>query len=306
MNYLILTPDGVGSTLLQRLITLTLYLENHNVQNTHELTNGIELVNGIAVKNFDLGYSQGLGEIADILHDSQAQTTLVSRLAEYHMDNRKDPANDCQDFYKLLNEHFEKIIMCVRENIFEYAMSWSIRDQSGVLNVYSKEDRDKVSQVSEVDENYFIQKCQQYVKYTEWVEHNFPNVETVSYENMIKNSDAVMQKLSGHHNTFTDKIGMSLSFALSNEYDFLRNRSNSNLSNDEKKALVKYRQVCNEMFDKKIIIGSPLKNTTLTDKKNQIKNFNSCLDKFYKFAKNHNWIDQSKATYDFWNEEHIC
>jgi hypothetical protein len=306
MNYLILTPDGVGSTILQRLITMTLYIENHNVQNTHELTNGIDLDNGIAVKNFDLGYSQSLGEIANILHDSQAQTTLVSRLAKYHMDNREDPANDCQDFYKSLNRHFEKIIMCVRENIFEYAMSWSIRDQSGVLNVYSKEDRDKVSQVSEVDENYFIQKCQQYVKYTEWVEHNFPNVETVSYENMIKDSDAVMQQLTGHQDTFTDKIGLSLSSALSNEYNFLRNRSESNLSNDKLKALVKYRRVCNEMLNKKIIINAPLKNTTLTDKKNQIKNFDACLDKFYTFARNHNWIDQSNATYDFWNEEHIC
>ena len=285
---------------------MTLYIENHNVQNTHELTNGIELDNGIAVKNFDLGYSQSLGEIANILQDSQAQTTLVSRLAKYHMDNRKDPANDCQDFYKLLNGHFEKIIMCVRENIFEYAMSWSIRDRSGVLNVYGKEDRDKVSQVSEVDENYFIQKCQQYVKYTEWVEHNFPNVETVSYENTVKDSDAVMQELTGHRGTFTDKIGLSLSSILSNEYIFLRNRSESKLSTDEMKALVKYRRVCNKMLDKKIIIGAPLKNTTLTDKKNQIKNFNSCLDKFYKFAKNHNWIDQSNATYDFWNEEHIC
>ena len=304
MNYLILTPDGVGSTLLQRLITLTLYLENHNVQNTHELTNGIELVNGIAVKNFDLGYSQGLGEIADILHDSQAQTTLVSRLAKYHMDNRKDPANDRQDFYKSLNGHFGKIIMCVRENIFEYAMSWSIREQSGVLNVYDEEDRDKVSQVSKVDENYFIRKCQQYVEYTEWVENNFPNVETVSYENTIKDSDAVMQKLTGHQDTFTDKFGMSLSSILSNEYNFLRNKSE--MSNDEMKSLAKYRLMCWEMIDKKIIFGVPLKNTTLTEKKNQIKNFNSCLDKFYKFAKNHNWIDQSKATYDFVNEEHIC
>jgi hypothetical protein len=306
MNYLILTPDGVGSTILQRLITMTLYIENHNVQNTHELTNGIELDNGIAVKNFELGYSQSLGEIANILQDSQAQTTLVSRLAKYHMDSREDPTNNCQDFYKLLNGHFEKIIMCVRENIFEYAMSWSIRDRSGVLNVYVKEDRDKVSQVSEVDENYFMQKCQQYIKYTEWVEHNFPNVETVSYENMIKNSDAVMQELTGHQDSFTNKVGLSLSSILSNEYNFLRNKSESNLSNDEMKALIKYKRTCNEMIDKKIIIGAPLKNTTLTDKKNQIKNFNSCLDKFYTFAKNHNWIDQSKATYDFWNEEHIC
>jgi hypothetical protein len=316
MHYLFLTPDGVGSTILQRLITMTLYLENHAVQNNHELATGLALRNGVAVKNFHFHYdqiqwdskrySQRLGKTASILHQSNPQTTLVSRLAKYHMDNRKDPANDRQDFYKFLNGHFERKIMCVRENIFEYAMSWSIREQSGVLNVYDKEDRDKVSQVSEVDEKYFIQKCQQYVEYTEWVEHNFPNVETVSYENTVKDSDAVMQKLTGHRGTFTDKIGLPLRSILSNEYNFLRNRSESNMSNDEMKALVKYRQVCNEMLDKKIIFGVPLKNTTLTEKKNQIKNFNSCLDKFYKFAKNHNWIDQSKATYDFVNEERIC
>ena len=50
MNYLILTPDGVGSTILQRLITMTLYMEKHNVMNTHELTNGIEIQNGVAGK----------------------------------------------------------------------------------------------------------------------------------------------------------------------------------------------------------------------------------------------------------------
>ena len=325
MHYLFLTPDSVGSTILQRLTTMTLYLENHAVQNTHELSTGLALRNGVAVtphgedpydKISGLIYSlvqwntkryhQRIGKTATILHQSNPQTELVSRLSKYHMDNRKDPVNEQQDFYKFLNGHFERKIMCVRENIFEYAMSWSIREQSGVLNVYDKEDRDKVSQVSEVDEKYFIQKCQQYVEYTEWVEHNFPNVETVSYENTIKDSDAVMQKLTGHQDTFTDKFGMSLSSILSNEYNFLRNRSESNMSNDEMKALVKYRQVCNEMLDKKIIFGVPLKNTTLTEKKNQIKNFNSCLDKFYKFAKNHNWIDQSKATYDFVNEERIC
>ena len=323
MHYLFLTPDSVGSTILQRLTTMTLYLENHKVQNTHELSTGLALRNGVAVtpngeepydKISGLTYSlvqwntkryhQRIGKTATILHQSNPQTELVSRLAKYHMDNRKDPVNEQQDFYKFLNGHFGKIIMCVRENIFEYAMSWSIREQSGVLNVYDEEDRDKVSQVSEVDENFFIRKCQQYVEYTEWVENNFPNVETVSYENTIKDSDAVMQKLTGHQDTFTDKFGMSLSSILSNEYNFLRNKSE--MSNDEMKSLAKYRLMCWEMIDKKIIFGVPLKNTTLTEKKNQIKNFNSCLDKFYKFAKNHNWIDQSKATYDFVNEERIC
>ena len=44
MNVLILTPDRVGSTLLQRLITIYATInENHNplTINLHELTNGL-------------------------------------------------------------------------------------------------------------------------------------------------------------------------------------------------------------------------------------------------------------------------
>mgnify|MGYP001562392411 CR=1 FL=1 len=108
MNYLVLTPDGVGSTILQRLITMTLYLENHDVINTHELTNGLRYENNVATKDFNLGYSQTLVEIANILQDSQTQTSLVSRLAKYHLDKRKDSVKDCQNFYKFLNKHFEK------------------------------------------------------------------------------------------------------------------------------------------------------------------------------------------------------
>ncbi len=305
MNYLILTPDGVGSTILQRLLTMAFHLEKHPVQNTHELTDGIELQEGIVIKNYELKYSQSLDEIANIIQ-KQEQITLVSRLAKYHLDNRKDPATDCQDFYKFLNTHFERKIMCVRENIFEYAMSWSIRNGSGLNNLYDKEDRDIVSQVTEVDEDYFLMKCQQYVKYIEWVENNFPEVEKVSYESMVKDSDAVMQKLTGYANTFTDKIGLPLSSLLANEYNFLKNRSENSLSKQELKALVRYKQTCTDMLNKKITINVPLKSTTLTDKKNQVKNFDVCLDKFYTFARNHNWIDQSISTYDFWNEKNIC
>ena len=61
-----------------------------------------------------------------------------------------------------------------------------------------------------------------------------------------------------------------------------------------------------ELIEKKIIINMPLKNTTLLDKQKQIKNFDNCLQQFYMFAKNHNWIDQSIATYDFWNKQNIC
>lgn len=305
MNYLILTPDGVGSTILQRLITMTLYLENCDVSNTHELTNGITLKNKVAIKDFTLGYSQSLTEIRSIIEDSHTHTSLVSRLAKYHLDVRKDHADDCKNFYKFLNEHFEKKIMCVRENIFEYAMSWSIRDQSGVLNVYNTQDKEKVLQVSKVNEKFFINKCKEYIDYIQWIDEHFPNVEKISYEKLVQKSDEMMEKVTGYRNTFIDKIGRPLKFILFDEHNFLRNRKESKLSNDGAKALVKYRIVCKEIFDRKISLAVPFKNNTLAEKKNQIKNFDSCLNKFYDFAKNHNWIDQSIATYDFWNEKHL-
>ena len=309
MNYLILTPDGVGSTILQRLITMALYLEKVPVMNTHELTNGLILKNGIATKDFTLKYTQSLEQISNIIKTSNKETTLVSRLAKYHIDARKDKLEDQKNFFSFLNQHYDKKIMCVRENLFEYAMSWSIRNESGVLNVYNREDRKKVLQVTHVDEDYFLQKCKDYVAYYSWVETYFTNLQTVSYESILNNGDLILEKLIGYKNTFTNKFGLSLSFILKKEYNLfgslVKNNANE-LSKQEKKALIKYKLLNQDLMKRNIILNTPIKNTTLKDKMRQIKNFNQCLDKFYSFAKNYNWIDQSTATYDFWNEEQIC
>ncbi len=306
MNYLILTPDGVGSTLLQRLLTMTLYLQSHAVKNTHELTNGIGLEDGVASKTSGFDYSQSLNEIENILRSSDPKTQLVSRVAKYHIDARKDSIEDCAVFYKFLDSQFQQQIACFRKNIFEYAMSWSIRNKSGVLNVYGKEDRKKVSQVSEVDEDYFINKCTAYVRYEEWIERNFPNVTKIAYEDIVKDSDMIIQKVTGYQDTFKNKFGLSLNTILQQEYEFLKQHNKKELHKDQLKSLIKYKIMSKEMVQKKIITNVPLKNTTLTDKRKQIQNFDNCLEKFYKFARNYNWIDQSNATYDFWNNEHIC
>ena len=310
MNTLILTPDGVGSTILQRLITMALYLEKVPVINTHELTNGLILKNKIATKNFDLKYEQTLDQIIDILKQSSKDVRLVSRVAKYHLDARKDNLSEQETFFSFLNEFYEKKIMCVRENIFEYAMSWSIRHKSNVLNVYTRQDRENVRKVSEVDEGYFIRKCQDYVDYQLWMEKYFPNAETVSYEKMVTYSDATIEKLTGYTDTFKHCFGAPLSSILKWEYDLsssLVPKKNINkLSRNEQKALLVYKQTSFSMIEQGIIVGHPIKNTTLGDKMKQIKNFNKCLEKFYYFAKNHNWIDQSLATYDFWEGKHIC
>ena len=310
MNYLILTPDGVGSTILQRLITMALYLEKQTVMNTHELTNGLVHKNGVATKDFTLKYTQNLEQISNIIETSDQETILVSRLAKYHIDARKDKLEDQKKFFSFLNQYYDKKIMCVRENLFEYAMSWSIRNESGVLNVYKREDRKKVLQVSHVNEDYFLQKCKEYVDYQIWIETYFPNVEIISYESMLVDSDSVIEKLIGYKKTFENTFGISLTSIIKKEYNLfnflVKNNHYNELSKKEQKALIKYKQTCKLLIKKEIIIGAPIKNTTLEDKMYQIKNFNQCLNKFYAFAKNYNWIDQSKATYDFWNNQHIC
>ena len=75
MNVLILTPDRVGSTLLQRLITI--YMQFHSfdrpVINLHELTNGLmkyysPVFNAeVLGKPNDWGYYQNLAQITELL-----------------------------------------------------------------------------------------------------------------------------------------------------------------------------------------------------------------------------------------------
>ena len=50
-NYLILTPDGVGSTYLQRALTVYLHSASLDYCNTHELLNGLGLQEDNCVKN---------------------------------------------------------------------------------------------------------------------------------------------------------------------------------------------------------------------------------------------------------------
>jgi len=308
MNILILTPDGVGSTILQRLLTMSLHLESIKVINTHELTNGLYLKDSILLKDFQLEYSQKLEEIIEIIKKSNKDTRLVSRLAKYHLDARQDSIQSQKTFFNFLNSFYEKKIMCIRNNIFEYALSWSIRERSGILNVYSKVDQKAVSMVNEVNEDYFLKKCNEYVDYTYWVHNNFPDAEQVSYEDMIINSDSVIEKLTGFKDTFNKNFGVNLSNILKIEYNFFnylifQDKKKYFYNKQEHKALFLYKKLSNELIKKKIILNQPIKNTTLEQKRKQIKNFNNCLDKFYLFAKNHNWIDQSIATYDFWNKK---
>ena len=76
MNVLILTPDRVGSTLLQRLFTVYANINENNqplTVNLHELTNGLTMYHNdsynkqiLGKNDGHCGYHQNLNTIVDL------------------------------------------------------------------------------------------------------------------------------------------------------------------------------------------------------------------------------------------------
>jgi hypothetical protein len=185
MNVLILTPDRVGSTLLQRLITV--YMQAHDygapVINLHELTNGvIKYYSPVFAREVlgkpngqPWGYFQSLDEITNLLHGTDHWKT--SRLAHYHILNRQDSLAAQVPFYQYLNDNFF-IISARRDSLFEHALSWCIQTRSKKLNVYSHQE--KIDAFSEIYDNkiemqpqVMIRYLNQYVKYLKWCDNHF-------------------------------------------------------------------------------------------------------------------------------------
>ena len=183
MNVLILTPDRVGSTLLQRLITIYMIRKGFDrpVINLHELSNGLEKYFNDSLqqevlgkpRGVDWGYFQTLTEVVDLL--SSVDHYKTSRLAHYHLINRQDSIGDQIKFYEYLNNNFF-IISCQRENLFEHALSWLINSHSKRLNVYSPAEkvdifanlyRDGITATQQGLEKHL----DNYVKYDQWVKN---------------------------------------------------------------------------------------------------------------------------------------
>lgn len=151
MNVIILTPDRVGSTLLQRLITVYANINEspgNLTINLHELTNGITSYHNesfncavLGKKQGHWGYHQNLQTVTELLKNSNHG--IVARLAHYHIKNRQDPLPDQLEFYRYLNENFY-IVAARRKNLFEHAMSWCIFTEAKKLNVYSHDEKFQV------------------------------------------------------------------------------------------------------------------------------------------------------------------
>lgn len=222
MNVLVLTPDRVGSTLLQRLITV--YMNAHEydkpVINIHELTNGIEPyysptynkeVLGKPKKQW--GYYQTLEEVVDLL--AKADHYKIARVALNHLQSRKDKIEDKLQFYNYLNDNFY-IISARRQNLFEHAISWCIFTVSKRLNVYTHDEK--------VDTFYNIYKhgisiakntlnnyLYQYKEYLDWCNH-FQIASYFEYERDLPNIEKFVLDLdiwpTSQKKTWNDIFGI--------------------------------------------------------------------------------------------------
>lgn len=197
MNVLILTPDAVGSTLLQRLITI--YMQFHEfdrpVINLHELTNGLEkywspdfgreIVSKSRVKNW--GYYQTLQQIVEIL--SSVDHYKTSRLAHYHIRNRRDTIAEQIPFYRYLDENFF-VIACRRANVFEHAVSMTLNRITKRLNVYNHKDKIDtfldlyVNKVS-LDLQALTDQLDAYKSYMSWASDHFNISSFFNYEQQV-------------------------------------------------------------------------------------------------------------------------
>ena len=186
MNVLILTPDAVGSTLLQRLITIYMqfYPFDRPVINLHELTNGIikyfspEFNRELLGKSRDFanqpwGYYQSLQEIVELL--ASADHFKTSRLAQYHICKRKDPIEHQIPFYQYLDNNFF-IISCRRNNVFEHGLAWGLTKIHNRLNFYNHNDKlefclNLYRNPVDIDIKGFVGQLDAYAAYIEWCKH---------------------------------------------------------------------------------------------------------------------------------------
>ena len=201
MNVLILTPDRVGSTLLQRLITV--YMQSHKydrpVINLHELTNGLikyyspvfncEVLCKSSPSERPWGYYQTLGEITEYLHSTDHYKT--ARLAQYHILSRNDSIADQVPFYQYLNDNFF-IISAQRKNLLEHALSWGIHSHSKKLNVYSHQEKintfaDIYQNRITVDVNVMTNYLDKYINYLQWVNDHFTVSSYFEYDTHLPN-----------------------------------------------------------------------------------------------------------------------
>lgn len=289
-NYLILTPDGVGSTYLQRALTVYLHSAKLDYWNTHELLNGLSQYNGSLYKNFDLGYSQSVSKICELLQSTS--NSLVSRIAQYHVINRLDEKEkeNYQQFYNTCNKKFDKIFYCTRDP-FEYALSWSIRNNTNVLNVYSIKERvsvhgEDIKQT--LDLEYFNRKLEQYSAYEYWAKDNFNITRAVNYDDIHGDVDGMMKELTGLDHDVQHRFGISLQ-----DYSTVRYMTSMYMQTKDKqylfhknktKGVMELKRFIQSLVPHKLPNEIPVKMNTMQDKQKRVLNFDDAVEVYNKWT----------------------
>jgi hypothetical protein len=213
MNILVLTPDRVGSSLLQKYITTTMQMYDYGkpVINLHELTNGIEKYHSTTYNREVVGkpdpniwssantwgYYQTLEEVVQML--SSVDHYKVSRLAQYHLINRKDKLEDLLSFYQYVNDNFY-IISAQRTNLFEHALSWCVVAFTKELNIYDHQEKIKIFQTLykkkiTIDQTVFENYLDKYLVYLEWVDSHFRVNSIFNYDKDVHNLEKYVNGL---------------------------------------------------------------------------------------------------------------
>ena len=283
---LILTPDGVGSTLLQRAACAWGNLHGTWI-NPHELTNGLAVKDGFLQKDWALGYSQDLDTITNLL--SAEKSNLIGRLAHYHIIARNDPESNLDDFYQFLNSNFE-IISCHRRNILEYSMSWAIRDIKKTLNVYSYKQKDEIHPPDDsfmLDSSFISAKLDHYSNYERWINDFFMVKHQFYYED-ARSLDVFLSKMvGGDPMDFYDRFNLSLS-----DYCHVSNKSKEQLRYLDAgtvKSMIALRRYFSDLVKNGYMPTTlPLKMNSFRSKIRKTRNFEEILYSYNSWARTKN------------------
>lgn len=185
MNVLLLTPDAVGGTLLERMITISMQLQDIDRPfiDVGHIELGLETYynesfNQMILRSTnDIEYKQmqSLPEIRDLLSSVDHYSAI--KLPFYNMLARGDDKSHQVPFYKYLNDNFF-VISCRRQNLFEHALSWAFNKITHQLNVY-----DPVRKIQtflpmyrngiEIDPLVIRHTLNDYKKYIDWCDTHF-------------------------------------------------------------------------------------------------------------------------------------
>jgi hypothetical protein len=316
MNVIILTPDRVGSTLLQRLITVYANINEAPDQltiNLHELTNGIVSYHNdsfnrtvLGKKEGHWGYHQNLQTVTELLKNSKHG--IISRIAHYHIKNRRDSLADQLDFYRYLNENFY-VIAARRQNLFEHAMSWCIATESKKLNVYSHDEKFQVfKHIQEhginVQPEALEKYLNQYQEYMSWVDNHFQVNSYFEYDRDLPNIENFILNLNVFKSTqdplrWQDRFDISwhdwnrmhylLSLVM---FDYEFDLEENKFMQDNIDNYTQCRIALQDLQDQGVLVsGIPIKLHTLKEKAKVIKNISNCLEHY-----NH-WIGTNAPAY---------